>query len=91
MAKKITMNKHSGKTFEEVYAAFITSKTAKGVSDVTIRNYHQNLHNEHCLVDLFDVAVDTAVLGIYAANHCLSLSQSFALEEFKMLLSALGN
>ena len=45
MAKKITMNKHSGKTFEEVYAAFITSKTAKGVSDVTIRNYHQNLHN----------------------------------------------
>ena len=45
MAKKITMNKHSGKTFEEVFAAFITAKTAKGVSDVTIRNYHQNLHN----------------------------------------------
>ena len=45
MAKKITMSKHSGKTFEEVYAAFITAKTAKGVSDVTIRNYHQNLHN----------------------------------------------
>lgn len=45
MAKRITMNKHSGKTFEEVYAAFITAKTAKGVSDVTIRNYHQNLHN----------------------------------------------
>ena len=39
------MNKHSGKTFEEVFAAFITAKTAKGVSDVTIRNYHQNLHN----------------------------------------------
>lgn len=45
MAKKIMMNKHSGKTFEEVYAAFITAKTSKGVSDVTIRNYHQNLHN----------------------------------------------
>ena len=45
MAKKISMNKHNGKTFEEVYAAFITAKTAKGVSDVTIRNYHQNLHN----------------------------------------------
>ena len=45
MAKKITMNKHSGKTFEEVFAAFITAKTAKGVSYVTIRNYHQNLHN----------------------------------------------
>ena len=45
MAKKITMNKHSGKTFEEVFAAFVTAKTAKGVSDVTIRNYHQNLHN----------------------------------------------
>lgn len=39
------MDKHSGKTFEEAYTAFITAKTAKGVSDVTIRNYHQNLHN----------------------------------------------
>ena len=45
MAKKITMNEHSGKTFEKVYAAVITTKTAKGVSDATIRNYHQNLHN----------------------------------------------
>ena len=28
MAKKITMNKHSGKTFEEDFAAFVTAKTA---------------------------------------------------------------
>ena len=52
MAKKITMNKCSGKTFEEVYAAFITSKTAKGVSDATIRNYHQNLHNISLHLDI---------------------------------------
>ena len=58
MAKKITMNKHSGKTFEEVYAAFITSKTAKGVSDVTVRNYHQNLHNISLHFDI-STPVDT--------------------------------
>ncbi|MBR3752029.1 MAG: site-specific integrase [Ruminiclostridium sp.] len=39
------MNKCSGKTFEDVYSSFVLAKTAKGVSDTTIRNYHQNLHN----------------------------------------------
>ena len=52
MAKKITMSKHSGKTFEKVYAAVITTKTAKGVSDATIRNYHQNLHNISLHLDI---------------------------------------
>jgi len=52
------MNKHSGKIFEEVYAAFITSKTAKGVSDVTVRNYHQNLHNISLHFDI-STPVDT--------------------------------
>lgn len=46
------MNKCSGKSFEEVYASFITAKTAKGVSDTTIRNYHQNLHNISKHIDI---------------------------------------
>ena len=38
------VNRNSGRKFEEVFDSFIIAKTAKGVSDVTIRNYHQNLH-----------------------------------------------
>jgi len=57
-AKKIAMNKHGEKTFEMLFVAFITAKTAKGVPDVTIRNYHQNLHNISLYFDIstpFDV------------------------------------
>ena len=43
--KRCFVNKKSGKKFEEIFDAFVVAKTAKGVSDVTIRNYHQNLHN----------------------------------------------
>ena len=44
MAKRITMNTEKGKTYAEVFARFITVRTASGVSDITIRNYHNNLH-----------------------------------------------
>ena len=43
--KRRFVNRNSGRKFEEVFDSFIIAKTAKGVSDVTIRNYHQNLHN----------------------------------------------
>lgn len=33
------MNTRQGRTFAEVYGEFITSQTAKGVSEITIRNY----------------------------------------------------
>ena len=39
------MQKHTEKTFEEVFQSFVTAKTALGVSNITIRNYHLNLHN----------------------------------------------
>ena len=45
MGRKIRMNEHFGQTVAEVYQDFILAKTAEGVSDVTIRNYHQHLHN----------------------------------------------
>ena len=43
--KRLFVNRNSGKRFEEIFDAFVVAKTAKGVSDITIRNYHQNLHN----------------------------------------------
>ena len=39
--KRCFVNKKSGKKFEEIFDAFVVAKTAKGASDVTIRNYHQ--------------------------------------------------
>ena len=79
MAKKIKMNKHSGKTFEEVYAAFITAKTAKGVSDVTIRNYHQNLHNISLHLDI-STPFDTLTKEMLLLN---------VIENFKILLQCI--
>ena len=43
--KRRFVNRNSGGKFEEIFDAFVVAKTAKGVSDITIRNYHQNLHN----------------------------------------------
>ena len=45
MSKKITMNRTENKTFEDVFSMFIISRTAKGVTDSTIRNYHHHLHS----------------------------------------------
>ena len=46
------MNGHIGQSVEEVYQDFILAKTAEGVSDVTIRNYHQHLHNISKYLDI---------------------------------------
>lgn len=45
MAKRLTMNSRKGKPFSEVFGEFITSQTAKGVCEITLRNYRQVLHN----------------------------------------------
>ena len=46
------MNEHFGQTVAEVYQDFILAKMAEGVSDVTIRNYHQHLHNISKYLDI---------------------------------------
>ena len=38
------MLNNSSKTYAEVFSSFITAQAAKGVADITIRNYHNNLH-----------------------------------------------
>lgn len=46
------MNRTENKTFEQVFSMFITSRTANGVSDATIRNYHQHLHSISKYLDI---------------------------------------
>ena len=41
--QKITMPMEVSKNFLEVFEMFITSQTAKGVADITIRNYRYNM------------------------------------------------
>ena len=52
MGRKLRMNEHFGQAVAEVYQDFILAKTAEGVSDVTIRNYHQHLHNISKYLDI---------------------------------------
>ena len=37
------MNEHSGTSLKEVWESFIISQTARGVSEATIKNYHNHL------------------------------------------------
>ena len=53
--KRRFVNRNSGRKVEEVFDSFIIAKTAKGVSDVTIRNYHQNLHTTRSQLELGDL------------------------------------
>ena len=43
--QRILMNTRKEKLFSEVWKEFITSQTAKGISETSIKNYHQVLHN----------------------------------------------
>lgn len=45
MAKKLRMNGLGNRTIEEVFADFVRSQSAKGLSAVTIRNYSLHLHS----------------------------------------------
>lgn len=45
MRSKIVFRGHSEKLFSDVFEDFITSQSARGISDITIRNYHQHLHS----------------------------------------------
>ncbi len=43
--KKIEMPAQETKIFSEVFEMFVISQTAKGVADITIRNYHSHMNN----------------------------------------------
>ena len=50
--KRILMNNRKEKTFSDVWGEFITSQTAKGVSNITLRNYKQHLHSISKYLDI---------------------------------------
>ena len=43
--KKIEMPTQETKIFSEVFEMFVISQTAKGVADITIRNYRYHMKN----------------------------------------------
>ena len=43
--QEITMNIRAGRSFAEVFEEFVISKTAQGVSDATLANYHYHMKN----------------------------------------------
>ncbi|MBQ8027800.1 MAG: phage integrase N-terminal SAM-like domain-containing protein [Clostridia bacterium] len=45
MRSKIVFRGQSEKNLKEVFEDFITSQTARGISDITIRSYRQHLHS----------------------------------------------
>lgn len=52
MARKITLNGQFRKPLAEVFEDFVISKTAQGVSEVTIATYHQHLRSVSNFLDI---------------------------------------
>lgn len=52
MARKITLNGQFRKPLAEVFEDFVISKTAQGVSEVTIATYHQHLRSISNFLDI---------------------------------------
>ena len=52
MKRKIHMNEHSGTSLKEVWESFIISQTSRGVSEATIRNYHNHLKSISHHIDI---------------------------------------
>ena len=50
--REITMNPEAGRSFKEVFEEFVISKTAQGVSDVTLNNYHYHFMNISKYIDV---------------------------------------
>lgn len=44
MARKIKMKNSENQTIQEVFERFVTSRTADGVSDTTLKTYHHHFH-----------------------------------------------
>ena len=73
--KKITMNEQPDKTFTEVFQMFVVSQTAKGLSEVTLKNYRYHMKNmakyldvDQSFGDVTKRDVETMVVGMRAAG-----------------------
>lgn len=45
MTIRTKIRKNCEETFEEIYGRYVLAQTAKGVSEITLRNYKERLHN----------------------------------------------
>jgi len=52
LKRKIHMNEHSGTSLKEVWESFIISQTSRGVSEATIKNYHNHLKSISHHIDI---------------------------------------
>ena len=52
MKRRIRRNEHSGTSLKEVWESFIISQTARGVSEATIKNYHNHLKSISHHIDI---------------------------------------
>ena len=69
MARKITMNGHFRKSVAEVFEEFVMSKTAQGVSEITIATYRQHLGSDDCLHAVFWTGAQLHLLLLPGASH----------------------
>ena len=51
MQKKILMSSDDERHFDEIFELFVVSKTASGVSDATLRNYHYHMKSIERFLD----------------------------------------
>ena len=79
------MNTRKGKAVSEVRGEFITSQTAKGVSEITLRSYRQALPNitrffdaETPMVELSKKGRDEHLKGSSRSDYCDSVFLSFS-------------
>ena len=56
--KKIFVDRLQENTIRQVWALYTASQTAKGVSDITLRNYQQHLHSISKYLDIDTLIVD---------------------------------
>ena len=45
MARKISMKNRKIQTIEDIFSQFVTSRTADGVSETTLKTYHNHFRN----------------------------------------------
>ena len=52
MARKINMKNRKIQTIQEVFDLFVTSRTADGVSETTLKTYKNHFHNISLFLDV---------------------------------------
>ena len=52
MASKIKLKNRKSQTIEEVFALFVISRTADGVSETTLKTYHNHFHTISLYLDV---------------------------------------